>query len=188
MSDEARVPRGQAAAVSRASRSWRELDIAERRLPQDGRIGFDLERRQSTSASPDAAGDGRVGGAADPRLQPGHALARRAGDEPEDRSASRRRCAARTAASSPPARRAPARRRRSTRSSTLVRTPEKTPMTIEDPVEYRFDGVNQIQVSERDRADLRRRPARDLRADPDVIMVGEMRDRETRAHRRSTPR
>src|SRR5579871_5086591 len=52
-------------------------------------------------------------------------------------------------------------------------------MTIEDPVEYRLDGVNQIQVSERIGLTFGVGLRSILRADPDVIMVGEMRDRES---------
>ena len=61
----------------------------------------------------------------------------------------------------------------------LVRTPEKTLMTIEDPVEYRLEGVNQIQVSERVGLSFGAGLRAILRADPDVIMVGEMRDRDS---------
>ena len=52
-------------------------------------------------------------------------------------------------------------------------------MTIEDPVEYRLDGVNQIQVSERVGLSFGAGLRAILRADPDVIMVGEMRDRDS---------
>ena len=60
-----------------------------------------------------------------------------------------------------------------------LNTPEKKILTVEDPVEYQLDGINQIPI----------RPSIDLtfanalrailRQDPDVIMVGEMRDVET---------
>ena len=52
-------------------------------------------------------------------------------------------------------------------------------MTIEDPVEYRLAGVNQIQVSERAGLTFGAGLRAIVRADPDVIMVGEMRDRDS---------
>ena len=61
----------------------------------------------------------------------------------------------------------------------LVRSPEKTLTTIEDPVEYRLSGVNQIQVSERSGLTFATGLRAIVRADPDVIMVGEIRDRES---------
>lgn len=52
-------------------------------------------------------------------------------------------------------------------------------MTIEDPVEYKLPGINQVQVNE----DIGRTFGNSLRAflrhDPDIILVGEMRDAET---------
>ena len=46
MVDAARVPRSQAAAVISRIKILADLDISERRLPQDGRIGLDLEGRR----------------------------------------------------------------------------------------------------------------------------------------------
>ncbi|MGD0650139.1 MAG: GspE/PulE family protein [Verrucomicrobiia bacterium] len=52
-------------------------------------------------------------------------------------------------------------------------------ITIEDPVEYRLKGVNQIQVSEKAGLTFARGLRSILRHDPDVILVGEIRDKET---------
>lgn len=52
-------------------------------------------------------------------------------------------------------------------------------VSIEDPVEYRLAGVNQAQVNSRIGLDFARGLRAILRQDPDVIMVGEVRDRET---------
>jgi type IV pilus assembly protein PilB len=52
-------------------------------------------------------------------------------------------------------------------------------VTIEDPVEYRIDGINQMQVNRKAGLDFARGLRSILRADPDVIMVGEIRDGET---------
>jgi general secretion pathway protein E/type IV pilus assembly protein PilB len=52
-------------------------------------------------------------------------------------------------------------------------------ITIEDPVEYQLKGVNQIQVSEKAGLTFARGLRSILRHDPDVILVGEIRDKET---------
>ncbi len=52
-------------------------------------------------------------------------------------------------------------------------------ITIEDPVEYQLKGVNQIQVNEKAGLTFARGLRSILRHDPDVILVGEIRDRET---------
>jgi len=52
-------------------------------------------------------------------------------------------------------------------------------VTVEDPVEYRLDRVNQVQVNGKIGLDFARVLRATLRQDPDIILVGEMRDRET---------
>jgi general secretion pathway protein E/type IV pilus assembly protein PilB len=52
-------------------------------------------------------------------------------------------------------------------------------ITIEDPVEYQLQGVNQIQVSEKAGLTFARGLRSILRHDPDVVLIGEIRDRET---------
>lgn len=52
-------------------------------------------------------------------------------------------------------------------------------ITIEDPIEYQLKGINQIQVSEKSGLTFARGLRSILRHDPDVILVGEIRDRET---------
>jgi type IV pilus assembly protein PilB len=52
-------------------------------------------------------------------------------------------------------------------------------ITIEDPVEYRIEGVNQINVNRKAGLDFARGLRSILRADPDIVMVGEIRDSET---------
>jgi type IV pilus assembly protein PilB len=61
----------------------------------------------------------------------------------------------------------------------LLRSPEVNLLTVEDPVEYQLDLVNQIQVSEAIGLTFARALRSILRQDPDVIMVGEIRDEET---------
>jgi general secretion pathway protein E len=52
-------------------------------------------------------------------------------------------------------------------------------ITVEDPVEYQLQGVNQIQVQSQIELDFSRSLRAILRQDPDIIMIGEMRDTET---------
>lgn len=52
-------------------------------------------------------------------------------------------------------------------------------MTLEDPIEYRLEGVSQIQISEKQGFSFAQALRGVLRQDPDVIMVGEIRDPET---------
>jgi MSHA biogenesis protein MshE len=57
--------------------------------------------------------------------------------------------------------------------------PDTKIITAEDPVEYRLDRVNQVQVNAKIGLDFARVLRTTLRQDPDIILVGEMRDRET---------
>jgi type IV pilus assembly protein PilB len=61
----------------------------------------------------------------------------------------------------------------------LLRSPELNIVTIEDPVEYQLDGINQIHVHEAIGMGFARALRSILRQDPDVIMIGEIRDDET---------
>ena len=61
----------------------------------------------------------------------------------------------------------------------LIRNPELNILTVEDPVEYQLDLVNQVQVQARIGMTFARILRSMLRQDPDVIMVGEVRDEET---------
>ena len=60
-----------------------------------------------------------------------------------------------------------------------LNAPETNIMTIEDPVEYRLAGVNQIQVNHDIGFDFSKALRSFLRQDPDIILVGEIRDLET---------
>jgi len=60
-----------------------------------------------------------------------------------------------------------------------INTPERNIVTIEDPIEYDLAGVNQTQVKPEIGLDFARGLRAILRQDPDVILVGEIRDRET---------
>ncbi len=60
-----------------------------------------------------------------------------------------------------------------------LNSPEKNLMTIEDPVEYTFDSINQIQINEQAGITFAGGLKSILRQDPDVILVGEIRDVDT---------
>jgi type IV pilus assembly protein PilB len=60
-----------------------------------------------------------------------------------------------------------------------INSPERNVMTIEDPVEYRFPEINQIQINEQAGITFANGLRSILRLDPDVILVGEIRDAET---------
>jgi len=60
-----------------------------------------------------------------------------------------------------------------------INTPEHKIITVEDPVEYRLPRINQVQVQDKIDLSFGRVLRAALRQDPDVILVGEMRDQET---------
>ena len=64
-------------------------------------------------------------------------------------------------------------------SLTRIASVEKKIFTIEDPVEYRFPDIIQVQVNSKINMDFSRGLRSMLRSDPDIIMVGEIRDLET---------
>ena len=60
-----------------------------------------------------------------------------------------------------------------------LNTPEKKIITVEDPVEYRLPRINQIQVHPQIGLTFARVLRSTLRQDPDILMIGEIRDQET---------
>jgi MSHA biogenesis protein MshE len=60
-----------------------------------------------------------------------------------------------------------------------INSTEQKIITVEDPVEYRLPGINQVQVNEKIELTFARVLRAALRQDPDVVLVGEMRDEET---------
>jgi general secretion pathway protein E len=60
-----------------------------------------------------------------------------------------------------------------------INTSEKNILTVEDPVEYILEGIGQIQINPKIQLDFAKALRSFLRQDPDVIMVGEVRDEET---------
>jgi MSHA biogenesis protein MshE len=60
-----------------------------------------------------------------------------------------------------------------------INTPDQKIITVEDPVEYILSGVNQVQVNEKIELSFARVLRSVLRQDPDIILIGEMRDADT---------
>ena len=60
-----------------------------------------------------------------------------------------------------------------------VKDPSKNITTVEDPVEYRLAGINQIQIKPEIELDFAKCLRAILRQDPDIILIGEIRDKET---------
>ncbi len=61
----------------------------------------------------------------------------------------------------------------------LIHTPDKNIVTVEDPVEFQLDGVNQVTANPEIKLTFANALRSILRQDPDIIMIGEMRDFET---------
>jgi type IV pilus assembly protein PilB len=60
-----------------------------------------------------------------------------------------------------------------------LKSPDINIMTVEDPIEYRLEGINQVQVNDKQGMSFATVLRSVLRQDPDAILVGEMRDAET---------
>jgi general secretion pathway protein E len=156
------------------------LDIAERRRPQDGRLSFPVAGRpvdMRVSTTPTIHGESVV-----IRLleKPGAALSLDAlGFEPS------KACALKRMVSEPNGMLLITGPTGSGKTTTLYALLEMLAkrelkiLTIEDPVEYRVGGVSQTQVNPAIGLDFANAMRSFLRHDPDVIMVGEMRDLET---------
>jgi len=61
----------------------------------------------------------------------------------------------------------------------MLKSPENSIVTLEDPIEYAIEGIEQIQVNQRAELTFANGLRSILRQDPDIIMVGEIRDKET---------
>jgi type IV pilus assembly protein PilB len=174
------VPRRMVPGVVSRIKIMADLDISERRLPQDGRVALRFDGRQvdvRVVTLPSVHGESVVLRVLDkegvaielPRL------GMRA-DDLRRFERSVRRSHGSTLVTGPTG---------SGKSTTLyaavgmINSPEKNIITIEDPVEYQVDGITQVQVNPKAGLTFATGLRSMMRADPDVIMVGEIRDRET---------
>ena len=179
--EAARVPKRMVSGVVSRIKIMSELDIAEKRVPQDGRVSVNVEDRKvdlRVTTLPTQRGEGATIRILD-KEQALRTLDELGMDGDGARRASRRRSASPTARCWSPGPTG------SGKSTTLyaalneLNAVEKNIITIEDPVEYRLDGINQISVNRKAGLDFATGLRSILRADPDVIMVGEIRDAET---------
>jgi len=178
--DATTVPRRMVAGLISRIKIMADLDIAERRLPQDGRVTLRFEGRQvdiRVVTLPSAHGEAAILRVLDKdgvRIE--LAALGLVGKDMERFEASMSRSFGAVLVTGPTG---------SGKSTTLygaiemINTPEKNIVTIEDPVEYQLEGITQIPVNLRAGLTFATGLRSMMRADPDVIMVGEIRDRET---------
>jgi type IV pilus assembly protein PilB len=180
LSETTTIPRRMVSGVVSRVKISGDLDIAERRLPQDGRVGLNVDGRRvdiRIATVPSVRGEGIVMRLLDKdqRLRTLETLGMNEAARANFEEAIGRPYGA-VLATGPTG---------CGKSTTLyaalnaINSPQKNIMTIEDPVEYQLPGLNQIQVSKRSGLTFPQGLRSILRADPDVIMVGEIRDGET---------
>jgi type IV pilus assembly protein PilB len=180
LQDVTTVPRRMAPGVVSRVKIIADLDIAERRLPQDGRVGLSVDGRHvdvRVVTLPSVHGESvvmRVLDKASVVME-----LNKLGMSDHDRTRFERAFHESHGAvlvTGPTG---------SGKSTTLyaalqaLNTPEKNIITVEDPVEYEISGLTQIQVSTKTGLTFATGLRSMVRADPDVIMVGEIRDHET---------
>jgi general secretion pathway protein E len=174
-------PRELKAAIISRLKLMAKLNIAERRLPQDGRIKLKLLGREvdlRVSTLPTLYGESVVMRLLDRSAGDFYDLRRLGFD---DRMLARME----HFTSLPHGMFLVTGPTGSGKSTTLysalkrINLPDKKIITIEDPVEYQMDGINQLHVNPQIGLTFASGLRHIVRQDPDVIMVGEIRDRET---------
>jgi type IV pilus assembly protein PilB len=178
--EAAHVPKRMVNAVVSRIKIMSELDIAEKRVPQDGRVSVTVEDRRvdlRITTLPTQRGEG-----ATIRILDKDNAQRSLDDLGMDGDGRRRFETAFRQAYGAVLVTGPT---GSGKSTTLyaalqeINAVERNIITIEDPVEYRLAGINQINVNRKAGLDFATGLRSILRADPDVVMVGEIRDGET---------
>ncbi len=180
LQDITTVPRRLAAGVVSRVKIMAELDISERRLPQDGRVSLTVNSRHidlRVVTLPSVHGESIV-----MRILDKDSVVMKldklglADTERERFERAFHETHGAVLVTGPTG---------SGKSTTLyaalvaLNTPEKNIITVEDPVEYQLEGLTQVQVSAKAGLTFATGLRAMVRADPDVIMVGEIRDRET---------
>jgi type IV pilus assembly protein PilB len=180
LTERTTIPRRMVAGVISRVKIMADLDIAERRLPQDGRVAMKVDHHAidiRVVTLPSAHGEGvtmrildkeqvlltldKLGMGELVRTEFEHAFRKPYGavlvTGPTGSGKSTSLYAALNA----------------------VNSPDRKIVTIEDPVEYQLPGITQIGVNPRSNLTFARGLRSILRADPDLIMVGEIRDSDT---------
>jgi type IV pilus assembly protein PilB len=180
LQDITTVPRQMAAGAISRVKIMAELDIAEKRVPQDGRVGLTVDGRHvdlRVVTLPSVHGESIV-----MRILDKDSVVMKLdklGMEETERERFEEafhQAHGAVLVTGPTG---------SGKSTTLyaalqaLNTPEKNIITVEDPVEYQVGGITQVQVSPKAGLTFATGLRAMVRADPDVIMVGEIRDRET---------
>jgi type IV pilus assembly protein PilB len=180
LSDQATVPRRMVSGVISRIKIMGDLDISERRIPQDGRVGLTVEGRHidvRVVTLPSVVGESVVLRILDKdnvrlRLE---SLGMHEHELDRFRKSFNRPHGA-VLVTGPTG---------SGKSTTLyaalneLNLPERGIITIEDPVEYQIQGITQVQINPKAGLTFANGLRSMMRADPDVLMVGEIRDRET---------
>jgi type IV pilus assembly protein PilB len=177
-----RVPKRLIPGVTTRLKVLAKMDIAERRKPQDGRISLNAAAAGRTldirvATLPTVEGETVVMRLLDKSRRPPTLSELGLSEEMRDRISSLiRRPHGALLVTGPTG---------SGKSTTLfaclnqINRPEINIITVEDPVEYRLAGINQMQINNRAGMTFATALRSILRSDPDVVMVGEIRDGET---------
>ncbi|MDQ6914976.1 MAG: GspE/PulE family protein [Actinomycetota bacterium] len=180
LASSATVPRRMVRGVVSRVKIMADLDISERRLPQDGRVGLAVDGHHvdlRIVTLPSVHGESVV-----MRILDKDSVVMdldtlgMTGEERERYESGIHQAYGAILATGPTG---------SGKSTTLyaalqlLNVPEKNIITIEDPVEYQLDGITQIQVNPKAGLTFANGLRSMMRADPDIIMVGEIRDAET---------
>jgi type IV pilus assembly protein PilB len=178
--DSTTVPRHLISGLISRIKIMAELDIAEKRVPQDGRIGLSVDGNYvdlRVATLPTVRGEAVVMRILDSRaiVMDLDGLGMDEGDRTRFQAALKATHGA-ILVTGPTG---------SGKTTTLyaalveLNTSDKTLVTVEDPVEYELDGVKQVQVHPKAGLTFATGLRALLRSDPDVVMVGEIRDSET---------
>jgi type IV pilus assembly protein PilB len=180
LSTSTTVPRRMVAGVVSRVKIMSDLDIAERRLPQDGRVGLTIDGHHvdlRIVTLPSVHGEGVVMRILDKDSVKMELDKLGMAEQERTRfSKSVRQAFGAVLVTGPTG---------SGKSTSLyaalteINTPEKNIITIEDPVEYQLEGITQVQTNPKAGLTFANGLRSMMRADPDIIMVGEIRDRET---------
>ena len=178
--EAAHVPKRMISAVISRVKIMSDLNIAEKRVPQDGRVGVTVEDKKvdlRITTLPTQRGEG-----ATIRILDKETAQRSLDDLGMDGSARERFQHAFHQAYGAVLVTGPTGSGKSTTLYAALRemnSIEKKIITVEDPVEYQLDGISQINVNRKAGLDFATGLRSILRADPDIVMVGEIRDGET---------
>jgi type IV pilus assembly protein PilB len=174
------VPRRMVAGVISRVKIMADLDISERRIPQDGRVGMSVDSHHvdlRIVTLPSVHGESIVMRILDKEnvVVDLEKLGMADGERNKFEKAIKQAYGA-VLVTGPTG---------SGKSTSLyaalgeVNTPEKNIITIEDPVERQVEGITQVQINPKAGLSFANGLRAMMRADPDIIMVGEIRDRET---------